>query len=90
MIYRYNVGRGWQSISGGGVQISVDALGNPWVVNDRGAVWRYATATGQWQEMRPGGSATAIAASTGVRAAPVPDTQGDLTLCPPTLGPGDF
>ena len=55
-IHRWN-GRDWDLVPGGAVSIDVDPRGIPWVVNDRGEIFRRA-ATGEWQRLP--GSATAV------------------------------
>lgn len=40
---------GWRSSDGNGVRIAVDNLGQPWVVNSQGAIWR--KANGVWEQL---------------------------------------
>jgi hypothetical protein len=56
---------GWELIDGGAVSISVDANGDPWVVNKQGAVFRRTRGNtsyvdGTWTTVSPNGSATSI------------------------------
>jgi hypothetical protein len=38
-VYKWN-GTGWTGIDGGGVRIAVDPVGNPWLLNDAGRIFR--------------------------------------------------
>lgn len=55
-IHRWN-GSNWDLVPGGAVRIDVDPRGNPWVVNDRGEIFRR-NPNGSWQQIP--GSATAV------------------------------
>jgi len=47
-IYKYVASsNSWQGIDGGGVRIAVDPRGNPWIVNDAGAIYR--RVSNQWR-----------------------------------------
>jgi len=47
-IYRWT-GREWASVDGGAVRIDVDGMGNPWIVNSDGVVFR--RERNQWQRL---------------------------------------
>lgn len=49
-IRRWDERRGeWRDVSGAGVRIDVGPSGSPWVVNDRGGIYRFTG--GSWREM---------------------------------------
>jgi len=53
-VYSLNdTGSGWQFANGGGVRIAVGPDGQPWIVNDTGAIWHLAP--GGWVNV-PGGA----------------------------------
>ena len=56
-IQKWN-GSAWELTDGGAVRIAVDPQGEPWVVNNEGAVWK--RKAGRWTEV-PGAKATDIA-----------------------------
>src|SRR4029079_10160938 len=45
-IYRWT-GRDWASVDGGAIRIDVDGMGNPWIVNSDGVIFR--RELNQWQ-----------------------------------------
>ncbi|HEX5041713.1 MAG TPA: hypothetical protein VFV75_02345 [Candidatus Polarisedimenticolaceae bacterium] len=68
-IHRWT-GSGWKPVPGGAVRIAVDPDGNPWVVNDAGAVYRRTKS--KWEDVpplpAPGPRATAPALDVGIGA----------------------
>ncbi|HEU0141057.1 MAG TPA: hypothetical protein VFQ79_15145 [Bryobacteraceae bacterium] len=65
-VSRWN-GSAWMHTNGGAVRIAVDREGSPWVVNDAGKIFRYNTASNQWELKR----GTARSVHTGARSGAV-------------------
>ena len=60
-IYRWT-GRDWAPVDAGAVRIDVDGMGNPWIVNSEGAIFR--RERNQWQRL-PGAASDITVNATG-------------------------
>jgi hypothetical protein len=60
-ILMYKPGKGWVTVPGGGISLSIDKHGNPWIVNKKGYVFRWSRGAETWR-FRGGGNFRKIVA----------------------------